>query len=327
MACPVKNQSGQALVSGLVLFTMLLFFGIYCLFICESMGKKYKYQEKALEDKLFLVSHAANAIDQISINNQAILAAVSLSQEAFSNAFSFSALIADTQPYWKTYSALKNKKNAIEPSRSWIQKIYMTYADSAARGFFIAKALSEKNQKLVNDLPKKIGLYFKQIDNDQLNCLVLEIQKEKQSKLKKDKCSLLYPSSSNKILKSTKSVPRLYPWGKDNVISFEEMNRLSSAYGLDFKNQQYGIWIVPVERRLDFMKELQFPLESVLNLEKSKNDIQRIKIDQSFCVFLSHANLSKNDLDVKKSENKFIQSFFMPQWAAVVRTCEVKHAK
>lgn len=183
-------QRGQAFVSGIIFLLFTLLFSIYFLFMAEAYFRNYSNIEKARESILRKSSQVANLINQISINNQNIIASLGIAENAFAEAAEIGLYIGFSQPYWESYGILNQKvliKDLTSPlkehtlsfsSRSTLKILYSSLQNQSARGLFLAKSLSEKNRKIIAKLPPKIAKNFIRSSNSDVFCFALETQKK-----------------------------------------------------------------------------------------------------------------------------------------------------
>jgi Na+-transporting methylmalonyl-CoA/oxaloacetate decarboxylase gamma subunit len=350
-----KNEKGQALVGGIVFLLISMLFCAYFIYVCESFARKYSNEEKAKEEVIVQAAKVANALDQISINNQSIIAAVVASQNAFAKAFELGIYVSYEQPYWKTYGSLTQKSNSLEASNAVIKKAYQAYALTAARGFFIAKSLSEKNKNLVARMPKKISSYFKQSSNAQVHCFALETQKDRYQKpgfvnfpvpksypffLIKNECGVEHRVGKIRE-KIQKGLPFLYSSESNEVLSYKKIDKFNFSENLNFQDNQYGIWFVNPSQQEQFFKALEFKMEKSVDTEKkysvfdkylsgipffkninlaSKKNLSAVLSHSK--IYISHPNIACSE-NQKCSSNEFLHAFFFPNWAALVTEKEI----
>lgn len=278
--CGQNQENGQALVGGISFILLVLLFCAYLLYVCESFGRKYYNQEKATEDAIYDAAKVANIINQVSMNNQSIIASIITSQNAFAKAFELGLYTSYNQPYWETYGSLNQKKNALEKSKDTLENAYRSYALTTARGFFIAKSLSEKNKKLVESLPKKISIYFTQSSNAQLHCFALEAQKNRYQSpgfinfqvpkfyryfLSKNGCGVHH--KVDKVHRvAQKSMPVLYSTELDDVLSYDKIDDFSLSKNLN--PTHYGVWFVDPSYAPLFLDSLLFQTQNSVDVEK-----------------------------------------------------------
>lgn len=298
------QECGQALVGGLVFILITLLFGAYFLYVCEAFGRRASNEWKAQEKALAQAAQVANAINEISINNQSIVAAVIESQNAFAKAFELGTYLSYEQPYWETYKSFNQKQSATEHSNQMIKQAYTSYAMNASRGFFVAKALSERNKKLVEKLPSNISKYFKQSENAQVHCFALETQRKRYGSpgfisfpipktysffLTKTGCRVEHKTGSL-TQKISKSIPLFSFADSDAVLSYERIDESESSsdgelkngttrkdekINLKNKNNQYGIWFVDPKNAQLFVREsLSFSLPKDVDLNPKYSVIE-----------------------------------------------------
>lgn len=345
------NENGQVLVGGIVFLLISILFCAYFLYVCESFERKYSNEEKAKEEAIVQAAKIANMLDQISINNQSIIAAVITSQTAFAEAFELGIYTSYEQPYWKTYGSLTQKSNSLEASSAVIKKAYQSYALTAARGFFIAKSLSEKNKNLVAKMPKKISVYFKQSSNAQVHCFALETQRDRYQKpgfvnfpvpksypffLIKNECDVEHRVGKIRG-KIQKGLPFLYSSESNEVLSYKKIDKLNFLGNLSFQDNQYGIWFVNPSQQEPFFKALEFKIAKTIDTEKkysivdeylsrvpffkninlaSKKNLSAVLSDSK--IYISHPNIACSE-NSNCSSNDFLRAFFFPNWAALVK--------
>ena len=89
----MNKQDGQALVGGLILMMIGLFFSAYFLYVSESFFRLFSNTEQANSDIVKETSNYANILNEIAINNQNIIAAITISENSFLKAFEYRASV------------------------------------------------------------------------------------------------------------------------------------------------------------------------------------------------------------------------------------------
>jgi hypothetical protein len=79
----MKNENGQALVSGLIFIMIIIFFCIYFIHYSESMKRVYTNSQIAKTNIIQKSSTDANILNEISINNRIILSQLIAAQNSF----------------------------------------------------------------------------------------------------------------------------------------------------------------------------------------------------------------------------------------------------
>lgn len=305
-----NNQSGQALVCGLLFLLISMFCGIYFLFFSEIFIRKYSNLEKEREYVLRQAANIANEINQLSINNQTIIASLGAAENAFSEAVEISLYIGFTQPYWETYKNLNNNISEITnqkfnedvlsySSKLDVKRIYNSLKNQSARGLFLAKSLSEKNKAIVEALPKEISKYFVRASNSDVFCFALETQKKYYQYpgfhhlpileklyhfyLEKKSCKIFQTQGLFGTL--IPQMPLISSSESDDILSFSLFDNL-------LKNVEYGIWFVPISNAELFLSALFFELEKEIEVNSKftvvYNYLSKIK-------YFSFLDLNKNE--------------------------------
>lgn len=267
------KEDGQALVGGLILSLIVLLFASYFLYASESFFRLFSNAEKANSEIVVQTSTYANILNEISINNQNILAAITVSQNAFLKAYEYGLYVGFHQPYWETYSALKKQSSLSaglsQDSQSSIEKVFGSYSLTTARGFFIAGALAEKNNVLLKKLPIKIRQYFIQSSNAQVNCFALAAESKYYTspgilnlpiitkkmyhfylqQETKNHCAIEHKISTlNKFIEY--SLPVLFSSEKDFILDYSQLGNSLTEH--------YGILYVDYKQRINFINSVQF---------------------------------------------------------------------
>ncbi|MES2616187.1 MAG: hypothetical protein V4591_12330 [Bdellovibrionota bacterium] len=338
-----KQQSGQALIGGLILIVFVLIFSSYFLSVSESYLRLFSNSEQANSEIVQETSHYANILNEISINNQNIIAALTVSQDALLRGLESGVNIAFHQPYWLTYSALKNNKNTLDTNtKNIISRLFSSYSLSSARGFFIAKSLAKKNNTLLKKFPLQIQQYFIQSPNSQVLCFTLQARKKYYNSPgilglppsafyhfnmnieEKNNCAIENRINTlNKILE--KSLVMLYSSEKDRILDYSQLDNLSS-----YKDNQYGILYVDPKQKDNFINSMSFTSSDTISSPEKK--FQLIEKTLSKMNFFKDMNLNKEE-NLKKSplinefiithkfisgsvsNEQFLKSFFYPNWA------------
>lgn len=287
-----ENQSGQALVSGIVFLLFALLFSVYFLFMSESYIRNALNIEKARENTLKNSAHVANVINQISLNNQNIIAALAIAENAFVESAEIGLYVGFAQPYWETYGLKqKTSTNTYLPatrahfflkeehlsnsSKETLEKLYSAFRNQSARGLFIAKSLSEKNKNLIAGLPPEISKNFMRSSNSDAFCFALETQKKYYQKpgfhdilileslyhfyLEKEGCKIKQQGGIFGFLNL--SLPLQTSSESDHILSYKD-------FDLILKNSQYGIWYVVPENSQNFLSSLKFQSENSVQENK-----------------------------------------------------------
>lgn len=326
----IENQSGQALIGGLFFLVFVISIGGYFIFVSKSIRELYANTLKTRFEKISEASQYSNIFNQIAVNNQNIIISLISAQTAFISGVETGLTVSYEQPYWETYSNFQNinNKSALsEKSLSTIKKTFDSYALSTGRGLYVAKALSVKNNELLNSLPFDIKKFFVQSSNSFAQCLALEFQSSElhnshytrflvppiyQFGLTKENCALQHKNNFlRKII--TGSLPTLLSNDSDFIIDFNTIDEYSTSG----KNFSYGITYVNPEFSNKFIQSLKFETKGTLK------SIVRISHPDFSCrnKFSIQGNFIveddwKNTCEI--SENHFVKSFFKPNWAALV---------
>lgn len=105
-----SDQSGQMLVSALILLVILLVFLLFIFFVAESYIRNYSNMNIARNEILKENTEVSNILNELSINNYLIVQSLSVAQKAFLQASELSLYYSFSQPYWKTHSTLETSK-------------------------------------------------------------------------------------------------------------------------------------------------------------------------------------------------------------------------
>ncbi|APJ04071.1 hypothetical protein [Silvanigrella aquatica] len=268
------NESGQALVTGLIFLIFTLLCSVYFLFFAEAYFKNYSQIQKVREQGLKKASLVAHALNQISMNNQNIIASLAVAQNAFAEAAEIGLYVGFTQPYWDTYGVLNKKKTVkMKSKESYLSSVsskninilYTSLQNQTARGLFVAKSLHEKNKKIVALLPQELQSFFIPASNANTFCFALETQEKYYKKPGFHNIFLFehlyrfYLEKENCVIKH---VPKLF--GSINVsfslLSSSETNTILSYKNFDvmLKKEFYGIWYVNPKNSFEFLKSTLF---------------------------------------------------------------------
>ncbi len=281
----MSKQCGQAFVGGVVLILISILFSSYFLYLSESFFRLFSNSEKANYDKVKEITQYANILNEISINNQNIIASITSSQNAFLKSIEYGIYVGFHQPYWETYSSLNKSQfsrlNVSKESKEIILKFFKSYSLNSARGFFIAKALAEKNKNLLKKLPIKIRKNFIESSNHRVNCFALEVENKyyknpgilnipflskkiiynfylQRSGL--DKCTIEHkPGFLSKFMEL--SLPNFLTNEKDKVLYYKDLDKLMS-HDIQFlkldQDYKYGITYVDSNQKFNFIDSLNF---------------------------------------------------------------------
>jgi hypothetical protein len=308
-----QPESGQALVVGLIFFTIVLFFSALFLFTSESILRMYSNAEEANAEVVKNLQKYAHILNEVSINNQNIIAAITVSQNALLKSMEQSLYLSFNQPYWITYSTIRKGNDRVsEDTKKLIERAFSSYSLNSSRGFFIAKALSEKNKILLSKLPIEMSSFFIQSSNSEVNCFALNAQKKYYNSpgiLKlpllqkfiyrfylhindKNKCKIEHKLSAfHQILEPR--LPLFYTNTKDDVFDysikkFDENN-----------NYNYGISYIDPKLKYEFLQSLNFSSPSKIKIyEKSFSTIAKYL---SKIPYFKHLDLDNKDSFLKSS--------------------------
>jgi len=325
-----KNESGQAIIGGLFFITLLLLLCWYFISVVNSVHSLYASTLKTRFHTLEVAAKYANILNQISFNNQNIISSIMSSQIAYIKSVETGLIVSHSQPYWLTYSSFQNKEKrgalSSESSRA-IENYFKFQSYKSANGFYVAKALSDKNQKLLLTLPVNIQKFFSQSSVNESHCLALKFLESEltpshyttfvmpqfyQHGLTKSKCSLEHKTSFTQKLLSV-ALPLLSLSESAHVINFSEME----SYSGELNSFLYGITYVKQESAREFIQELKWTTNGVLKT------IIRITHPQFSCRSHTHPAgdfLIEEDwnLPCQISNNKFLKSFFTTSWSPIV---------
>jgi hypothetical protein len=367
-----NGESGQALVTGMFFIVFTLLFCGYFLYVSESYFHFFSNEEQASHEVVFKASAIANALNEIAINNQNILASVAAAQDAPLRALERGYQLSYSQPYWETGNPFKslNIRNVItqiadnyqegrsllagvkfmklEPSRSnknLINMLFKVHATTSARGFIVAKALAERNKELVKSLPQPLKKLFVQVSNAQVHCFALQAQNQHYSNpgiLNLVNFTIPYVNahlyayhmeigSGCAVYHETTNV--MYQHNKISLLNYKDIDT-----GVEGQAPQYGIYLVPLENKSSFLKELSFSSETRVgkvdekfvqirtylatipyfkdvNLD-SDEDLKRAPLVSQFQ--MRHPLLEcsqEGEKECSPSDNNFLKSFLRPNWA------------
>ncbi|KAB8033221.1 hypothetical protein [Fluviispira multicolorata] len=307
----LKNQHGQALISGLIFLVFSMLCVAFFLFISESFYRVYSNINKEREYRIKENSFVANKINQLSINNQYILSALSVAQNAFAESTEIGLYVSYFQPYWLTYGFInKNssndkfenigKKNALSmESEKYVNNAFKTYRLKSARGLYIAISLAEKNEKIINSLPQNIKKYFMQSSNSEVFCLALASQSKNYGfpgffnipllenlynfYIDQDECQLSHYNSSYRVV--NKILPFLSDAEPNLFLDYNKMTEILK------KSTQFGVYFVSFSQAKNFLNELYIDNYSDIlvnpKFTKISNYLSKIP-------FFSSLNLSEN---------------------------------
>ena len=283
-----NKQNGQALVSGIIFLIFTLLFSVFFLFMAESYFRNYSNIEKARQDTLKQSATVANKINQIAVNNQTIITALSFAQSAYAEAAKIGLYIGFAQPYWETYG-IRNGKLPTEPliitkehslsdkSTKAIKNVYKAYMLKSARGLYLAKSLSEKNKNIIAGLPPFIANKFMRSSNSDTFCYALETQSEFYRKSKNSLPLKLYNSLYNFYLEKDGCTLKHKKGILNGKIPFEitifsssEPDKIFSYKDFDniLKNVSYGIWYVEPKNAHNFLDSLYFESQNMVSENK-----------------------------------------------------------
>ena len=179
----ITSQKGQALVGGLFLLVFTLLFCSYFLFASESYFHLFSNAEESNADTVKILSYESNILNEISFNNQNILASLTVAQNALLKSIEWSLYISFHQPYWETNDILKSGRflganRLTDSTKKGIYDVFDSYSMNSGRGLFLAKSLVERNKILLSKLPQEISQYFIQSANEDSFCFALRAEKE-----------------------------------------------------------------------------------------------------------------------------------------------------
>lgn len=268
-----NQESGQALITGLFFLIFTLLFFCYFIYFSETVERYYANHETAKRQALAESSRIANTLNQIAINNQNIIAAIAESQNAFTIATELGLYLSYHQPYWETRAASQRTvhKGSLANGLSLkteqtLTQDYNGHALSSARGFFIAKSLADKNQRLLQNLPQNIAQFFKRTTNAQTHCLALATQAENYHPhamislpfslynfdLAQQNCQISHPRSVLS-LPIPPNIPFFTSGESDTILSYEKIDSFQPT----LSDIHYGISYVPLEQSLAFILSLK----------------------------------------------------------------------
>lgn len=143
------RETGQALLGGLCLFFftaagILLFF-----WVSERSQAASEDLDKARRLALAERMQSAHLLNQIALNNRAILAALGQSLNALREASAIGLGVALSTPYWQTH-AFSNRTSSSEGDP--LDLIFRAFSRRSARGLRIAGGLTRANKILIADL-------------------------------------------------------------------------------------------------------------------------------------------------------------------------------
>ena len=333
-----KNESGQVLVSGLFFLVFGLLFCAYFLSTSEIFFHFFSNEEQANENCVKKTSYYANQLNEISINNINIISSIVLAQKALLKSLERSLDVAYHQPYWdkKITSGQKLSQN----SKKIIESLFKTHSLTSARGFFIAKSLSERNKEIIHTFPYEIRKFFIQSTNTQVNCFAFEAEKKYyqspgilniHSFLKDFDFGFIKSYHYNMNLSLENSCA--FKHGSKNILNYALLENYSNK-----NDTQYGISYVDPKDRAQFTHSLIFysnqtienPIKKFLFIRQflskipyfkelnfnSENTLNKSPIQNKFKI--THPNLSCHSIindDCLISKNKFLKSFFKANWS------------
>lgn len=311
-----NKESGQALLGGLIFLIFVSICSFYFISTAQSLGRLY---HESLANKFEITKNAskyANILNEISLNNQNILISVMTAQAAYIKSVENGLSISYKQPYWQTYKELKDqsKSGLSEQSSNVVKSKFNVRKLDSAKGFFVARALADRNQKLIDQLPISDQNFFTRSTKDEINCISLEFLPSELHKISKNFCKLKHQSTLFQSLFKT-GLSVLAPSATDLIIDFNKMDE----YAGFMSNFNYGVTYVKTEFADKFMQNLMFqtkenqPLSAVARITHPFFECQtHSKKGGDFIIesdFKNYCAISKE---------KFLKSFFNPSWSALI---------
>lgn len=318
-----NRESGQALLTGLFFLIFTLLFFSYFIYFSESVERFYQNHEVAKLQALKDSTQIANALNQIAINNQNIVTAIAEAQNAFTAATELGLQLSYHQPYWETHSIFQKttrkdlfSNTLSEKTKKFLEENYSSYALASARGFFIAKSLSEKNSRILKSIPKNIAQFFSHTTNAQVHCLALSTQAKYYYPngmtplppslynfyLAQKDCQISHPRSFD-FLPVPKNLPFFTSGEGNNILSYQKID----VFMPHLSDIQYGIYYVPPKNSQPFILSLKKEVKtSTQSIKKTYNIVENYLFEIPFF----------NDL--KKQKNS-ISNFYPSQNASIVR--------
>ena len=108
-----ESESGQALLTGLILMVLMSFVTLYFGYFSESTARSVYRMTQSRIALLQNRNEIAVALNQISFNNRNMLVSLATAENAIFEAFDSASTLADLRPAWKTIPT----KRAVENTR------------------------------------------------------------------------------------------------------------------------------------------------------------------------------------------------------------------
>lgn len=302
-----SDQSGQMLVSALILLVILFVFLLFIFFVAESYIRNYSNMNIARNEILKENTEISNILNELSINNYLIVQSLSVAQKAFLQASELSLYHSFSQPYWKTHSTLETSKIeesfdhylSAETKRN-IQQSYLELQSKSARGLVFSKSLVQRNKFLLNKLPQKIAQYFIFSSNSASFCLGLKnIEKQMNYPgffyfpllenfysfyFKHEQCKVLHKRKN--FIEFINKIDFLSYATEDTFYVLENLNIIS-------RNIDYGILYIPYKNAKNFLNDLFALAPKMVNYKNNYSVFYRY-INRIFGdSFIAESNLFK----------------------------------
>ncbi len=327
-----NKESGQALFGGIFFILLVMLISWYFIFIVKSIKTFYSDTLTSRFEMLKTASEYAQIFNQISINNQNIVASIMSVQVAYIKGVEFAIGVSYEQPYWETYQNLKNtseKGPLSKGSATSIETKFKLLELKSSQGFMVAKALAHENELLIKKLPNEIRVLLSQSTNNEIHTIALEalsiqLQPSHYTShvfpsvykfgLYKNGTQLEHKRSAlNKIMST--ALPILTTNEDNFVVDFTKIDSYSGK-NFSFK---YGITYVKPEIAPLFFLALKSKSISTLKSTVriihplfSCDSVEKHKTGGDFIVekdWFSPCEISKS---------KFLQAFFKPFWTAII---------
>lgn len=170
-----NKESGQTLLTSLILLFMIGSSALFFMFLTESAHEAVHSQNKLRQEALVKAKARADILNQIAANNRNMLVSLAVAVNAYVEAVSLGALLSitrtgiDTQSgmrgleantifFISGRSGLRNNPRFLIRRDSDITEMFSKLSERAARGLKLANGIARLNAKLRDNYLREFGL-------------------------------------------------------------------------------------------------------------------------------------------------------------------------